>query len=872
MPQGKKIVTRKKTVSRRKNQTPPGNPFMLDVVCAIALMIALFTGMGVHNYYQSTGETAEFFGIIGGAVVQGLVYLFGRTALVFPLFLAIWGVHLLLAKRVWNRRVTGIFLLALCVPVFYSLYRVPRGLTVWEAAGYGMGGGYVGAAFTILLTTFVGQIGSTIVLLVVLFIGAALIIQRPVSALAAAAWGCIRQGWSYLYGLFSRVAYYEEDEPEKAEPISLSESKPKEDAEPKAEKRKKGKRTTLSAVDVNLPEPEAGYLSALEMIEQREGGPYIANYPEEKPVVKPRPVLYSADEETPVSGEQPVPVQDGLYVGDKDGDNSIRPQRTEKDEPRPGFLPGEKEPAGKFFDRNTPVIPAEDVTPGWLPENVDLYEAPPGTAVPAEPEPIPYQKPSLMLLAHDAKNKAVDRNTIRENSRLLEQTLAEFGIRVKVEEVVCGPAVTRYEMSLAPGTKVSKIVGLSDDLQMRMAASGIRIEAPIPGKSAVGIELPNRDIRSVGLYDILASESFAHMNSPLAFALGEDITGRAICSRLKDMPHLLIAGSTGSGKSVCINCIIMSILFNADPEEVKLVMVDPKMVELTVYNNLPHLMTPVVTDPKKASQILKWMTVEMEKRYKKFAGAGVRDINRYREVTGEAMPYIVIIIDELADLMMVAPGEVEDSICRLAQMARAAGMHLIVATQRPSVDVVTGIIKANIPSRIAFAVSSQTDSRTILDMGGAEKLLGKGDMLFFPVGASKPQRVQGAFVSDDEIEKTVTFITQQNQNKVQYNEELENLPALENEKNGGGNNGFDEEMFLEAVRLFVETKRASASLLQRRLHIGFVRATDLMELMEKRGVISPVDEKNPRNSRKVLVTEDYIRQLEYAKQSAGESN
>ena len=389
-------------------------------------------------------------------------------------------------------------------------------------------------------------------------------------------------------------------------------------------------------------------------------------------------------------------------------------------------------------------------------------------------------------------------------------------------------------------------------LALAMAAASVRIEAPIPGKSAVGIEVPNNKILRVGLRNLLSSPVFDSMGTPLAYALGEDITGNAVVARLNDMPHLLIAGSTGSGKSVCLNCIIMSLLYNSTPDDLRLVFIDPKMVELTVYNGIPHLLTPVVTDPKKAAAVLRWMVNEMEKRYRIFAEKGVRDIQRYNQSSDEKLPYIVIVIDELADLMMVSPVDVEDAICRLAQMARAAGMHMIVATQRPSVDVVTGVIKANIPSRIAFAVSSQADSRTILDGAGAEKLLGKGDMLFFPVGAAKPYRIQGAFVSDQDIEKTVEFIKEQAQNEeISENKELEiTLQEMENDPG--------DELFWEAVDLFVESQKASVSLLQRRLRIGYARAARLVDMMEDRGIVSELDN---TKKREVLIDQNQLEKL-----------
>ncbi len=465
-----------------------------------------------------------------------------------------------------------------------------------------------------------------------------------------------------------------------------------------------------------------------------------------------------------------------------------------------------------------------------------------------------YHIPPLDILSDVSSERTIDKKNIEESIAVLEDTFSSFGVKVKVNQVSCGPAVTRYELSPGAGVKISKIISLTDDLQLNLAAPGIRIEAPIPGKSAVGIEVPNRKILSVGLRRLLSSAVFSRLNTPLAFALGEDISGNTIAARLNDMPHLLIAGSTGSGKSVCLNCIIMSLIYNSFPDELKLVFIDPKMVELTVYNGIPHLMTPVVTDPKKASVVLKWMATEMEKRYQKFADIGVRDIQRYNQESQEKMPYIVIIIDELADLMMVAPVEVEDSICRLAQMARAAGMHLIVATQRPSVDVVTGTIKANIPSRIAFAVSSNADSRTILDTSGAEKLLGKGDMLFLPVGAAKPFRVQGAYVSDQDIEKTVDYIREQamNSNETEIIEDLElSLEQVDDD--------YGDDLFWDAVNVFVDSRKASVSLLQRRLRIGYARAARLVDLMEDRGIVSELDN-NKR--REILINREQLEMLQ----------
>lgn len=476
-------------------------------------------------------------------------------------------------------------------------------------------------------------------------------------------------------------------------------------------------------------------------------------------------------------------------------------------------------------------------------------------AAPAEPAEKPYVFPPISLLGRDPGNSSGSGILEQQkNGRKLEMTLKSFGVEARVINVSAGPTVTRYEVSPSQGVKVSKIVNLADDIALNLAASGIRIEAPIPGKAAVGIEVPNKETKSVYLRTVLESDAFRKHPSKLAFALGEDITGNPIVTDIAKMPHLLIAGATGSGKSVCINTLITSILYKADPKEVKLLLVDPKVVELSVYNGIPHLLIPVVTDPKKASAALNWAVREMLERYNDFAACGVRDIkgfNAMKEEKGEPeakMPQIVIIIDELADLMMAAPGEVEDSICRLAQMARAAGMHLIIATQRPSVDVITGVIKANIPSRLAFAVSSGIDSRTILDMVGAEKLLGKGDMLFYPSGQAKPSRIQGAFVTDKEVEQIVDFLRKSS--RPGYTQEMvDQITAVA--KTASGLSEETDEFFEQAVDLILEKEKASVSMLQRQFRIGYNRAARLMDELERRGLVGPEEGSKPR---KVLIT------------------
>ncbi|WP_335870774.1 FtsK/SpoIIIE family DNA translocase [Bacillus sp. 2205SS5-2] len=480
--------------------------------------------------------------------------------------------------------------------------------------------------------------------------------------------------------------------------------------------------------------------------------------------------------------------------------------------------------------------------------NQEAVEIPPITFT--EVENKDYKLPPITLLNRPKQaDQSTEYRLIHANAAKLERTFQSFGVKAKVTQVHLGPAVTKYEVHPDVGVKVSKIVNLSDDLALALAAKDIRIEAPIPGKSAIGIEVPNSEVAMVSLREVIDSHENDRPESKLLIGLGRDITGEAVLAELNKMPHMLVAGATGSGKSVCINGIITSILMRAKPHEVKLMMIDPKMVELNVYNGVPHLLAPVVTDAKKASQALKKVVNEMERRYELFSHTGTRNIEGYNEYINRHnaqneekqphLPYIVVIVDELADLMMVASNDVEDSITRLAQMARAAGIHLIIATQRPSVDVITGVIKANIPSRIAFAVSSQTDSRTILDMGGAEKLLGRGDMLFLPVGASKPVRVQGAFLSDDEVEEIVNFVIEQQ--KAQYQEEM--IPDDVPEETP---NQSEDTLFDEAVQLIAEMQTASVSMLQRRFRIGYTRAARLIDEMEGRGIVGPYEGSKPR--------------------------
>lgn len=617
-------------------------------------------------------------------------------------------------------------------------------------------------------------------------------------------------------------------------------------------KRAKPARTAAAKTRVYIPEDDS---------DLEEGYIPIPRQPRKKPTFfqllqpqKPMDEEEDGEEEVLVSasGKKPLALADEVEPGygpPADEDAAIPVVRDFQDHIDP--LPEEPlvEPDGGA--RQAKPAAAVQKTEGDQPDTGDM-----ALSLEAKKPERPYVLPSLTLLSRPAGNsKASDALDFKANARKLEATMESFGVRAKVLEVVRGPAVTRYEIQPDVGVKVSRIVSLTDDIALALAAKDIRMEAPIPGKSAIGIEVPNTEVSVVTLREVMENGAFQDSPSKLTITLGRDISGQPIVANLAKMPHLLVAGATGSGKSVCINGIITSILYKAKPDEVKLLMVDPKMVELNVYNGIPHLLAPVVTDPRRASLALKKIVVEMEKRYELFSKSGTRNMEGYNAMVTdpsnpnpqEPLPYIVVIVDELADLMMVAAGDVEDAICRLAQMARAAGIHLIIATQRPSVDVITGVIKANIPSRIAFGVSSQVDSRTILDMVGAEKLLGRGDMLFLPVGASKPIRVQGAFLSDQEVEHVVNYC--RNQGQAEYKEDL--VPELD-EQEEEAEDDLDE-LYDQAVQIVVEAKQASVSLLQRRMRVGYTRAARLIDTMEAKGVVGPYEGSKPRE---VLVSQE----------------
>ena len=539
----------------------------------------------------------------------------------------------------------------------------------------------------------------------------------------------------------------------------------------------------------------------------------------------------------------------------------------------------EAEPHQKgLFEAEPPVEPETEPEPKALEEPPKAGdEAKAEEEKPTEPAGESYSFPPLNLLKENKRPAgATSEKELHATAENLVDVLRSFGVETRVLDISRGPTVTRYELQPSAGVKISKITGLADDIALNLATAGVRIEAPIPNKAAVGIEVPNKANAMVGVREIIESPEFQNAKSKLTVAMGRDIAGKAVVADIAKMPHGLIAGSTGSGKSVCINTIIMSLLYRATPDEVKFLMIDPKVVELSIYNGIPHLLVPVVTDPRKAAGALGWAVQEMERRYRLFAENDVRNLEGYNHLADMSddmvrMPQVVIIIDELADLMMTASKDVEDAICRIAQKARAAGMHLIIATQRPSVDVVTGLIKANVPSRIAFAVSSQTDSRTILDIGGAEKLLGKGDMLFCPVGANKPTRVQGCFVSDEEVESVVEFIKSHGDGESAYDnavsDEIEKLAAAQNEKGQKGGDAADGEaldaMIEQAIECVVESGMASTSLLQRRLKLGYARAARIVDQLESLGVVGPYEGSKPR---KVLMTKAQLLERQAGKE------
>lgn len=806
----KKSAGKRRTPAGRKKKQVQTGPSMeseifLWIVLAVSVVL-LISNFGVG-------------GSVGNAISSFFFGLVGLVCYPLPIFLFLGVAFVIANKRNPRayRKMAGFVLLFLAVCLFLQL--VTEG-AVYErdfmayyrvSAEYKTGGGLLGGALSRLLVQAFGTVGTYVITVIAMVISFVLITQKSM-------FDMIKKFSRKMYRRAAeRKAQRQEEQAEK---------------EQQQERRKKRKERTedfLKETEVNEPEQERkrkkeSKASRKKAKEQEVSGDILLD----EPFVPENAFPIHRAEELVQDLEEIVPPPE------EEKETSKKNPRSSKAEIEQGI---------------------HEVS-----EEIALKEAEVKKA---------YEFPPMELLKKGKQTGGDSDAHLRETAGKLQETLHNFGVNVSITNVSCGPTVTRYELQPEQGVKVSKIVGLTDDIKLNLAATDIRIEAPIPGKAAVGIEVPNENNSTVMLRDLLQSEAFSSCKSKLAFAAGKDIAGKPVITDIAKMPHLLIAGATGSGKSVCINTIIISLLYKASPDDVKLIMIDPKVVELSVYNGIPHLFIPVVTDPKKAAGALNWAVAEMTDRYNKFAQYNVRDLKGYNakvesisniedENKPKKLPQIVIIVDELADLMMVAPGEVEDSICRLAQLARAAGIHLIIATQRPSVNVITGLIKANMPSRIAFSVSSGVDSRTILDMNGAEKLLGKGDMLFYPQGYQKPARVQGAFVSDQEVGAVVDFLSKQNPT-AEYDKEIqEKIEAVKETTAAGADTANDRDVyFADAGKFIIEKDKASIGMLQRVFKIGFNRAARIMDQLYEAGVVGDEEGTKPR---KVLMSMEEFEQ------------
>lgn len=792
--------TRRKTKAQKKSA-----PLLkFEIVGLILIFFGIFATIGIIGI--DTGS-------MGYALDGILAYGFGFGRIVVPLALIIAGLKYIMLRKAWP--LTAVWAWgAWAYELFLTLIHlviVPDGAEFMPAS-LRVGGGIAGAVLASALRGLLGQIGA------VLFI----VVAAVVTAL-------LWKKWSI------------------AEPVAIVSNKATEEVSKMSDKAVESLQDASTAIrswqkphifDFQKEEEKEEERNALQQ-EQAAAVSALGEDREAKTAETEDKVPF-----TPVYTDE---VADS-YEADPDYEADYAEQDetddTVQDAPVPTDLAHETDVLQSDMADLKPVEVEKTAA------TADVGTA--GTsAVPKAEGKRPYHLPPMTMLNPGKGQSGGLSDEVRQNARILQETLQSFNIDAKILNASQGPAVTRYELEPAAGVKVSKIVHLADDIALKLAATDIRIEAPIPGKAAVGIEVPNKKLSGVTIRDVLDTDAFKNTVGGVPVSLGKDIAGNPVIADLTKMPHLLVAGSTGSGKSVCINTFIASILFKQRPEDVKLILIDPKVVELSNYNGIPHLLTPVVTDPKKAASVLRWAVREMDDRYKRFALTKTRDISRYNELhPEEAMPFVVIIIDELADLMMVASNDVEESICRLAQKARACGMHLVLATQRPSVDVLTGLIKANVPSRIAFAVSSQIDSRTILDMAGAEKLIGKGDMLFYPMGASKPLRVQGAFISDAEIDKMTEFIKQQG--GPEYDESVQ---KAQSEHSDSEIDFFEDELMMQAIDMVLETGQASASMLQRRFRIGYTRAARMVDTMEAMHIVGP---SNGSKAREILMTPEEV--------------
>ena len=813
----KKSAGKRRTPAGRKKKQVQTGPSMeseifLWIVLAVSVVL-LISNFGVG-------------GSVGNAISSFFFGLVGLVCYPLPIFLFLGVAFVIANKRNPRayRKMAGFVLLFLAVCLFLQL--VTEG-AVYErdfmayyrvSAEYKTGGGLLGGALSRLLVQAFGTVGTYVITVIAMVISFVLITQKSM-------FDMIKKFSRKMYRrAVERKALRQEELKARQE-----EQAEKEQQQERRKKRKERTEDFLKETEVSEPEQEI----------KRKKEPKASRKKAKEQEVSGDILL-----DEPFVPENAFPIHRAEELV-QDLEEIVPPPEEEKE-----------------TSKKNPRSSKAEIEQGIheVSEEIALKEAEVKKA---------YEFPPMELLKKGKQTGGDSDTHLRETAGKLQETLHNFGVNVSITNVSCGPTVTRYELQPEQGVKVSKIVGLTDDIKLNLAATDIRIEAPIPGKAAVGIEVPNENNSTVMLRDLLQSEAFSSCKSKLAFAAGKDIAGKPVITDIAKMPHLLIAGATGSGKSVCINTIIISLLYKASPDDVKLIMIDPKVVELSVYNGIPHLFIPVVTDPKKAAGALNWAVAEMTDRYNKFAQYNVRDLKGYNakvesisniedENKPKKLPQIVIIVDELADLMMVAPGEVEDSICRLAQLARAAGIHLIIATQRPSVNVITGLIKANMPSRIAFSVSSGVDSRTILDMNGAEKLLGKGDMLFYPQGYQKPARVQGAFVSDQEVGAVVDFLSKQNPT-AEYDKEIqEKIEAVKETTAAGADTANDRDVyFADAGKFIIEKDKASIGMLQRVFKIGFNRAARIMDQLYEAGVVGDEEGTKPR---KVLMSMEKFEQ------------
>ena len=819
-------------MAKRGRKKQEKNRVSIDVAVVAMLLASILLAVLI---YAKSGFLGEHLSPALGGVMGSIKYIIPIGTFAIAIYLAYEK------RQILSTKLMQYIIFLVCVATMLSVFQISAGninttkdmKEITEQAYYlgarDIGGGVIGTIVAVPLVKFLGTLGT-----IVLSIGVAIIIFVFLFSIKPT---------EIIYNIVNNMAERKEErkqirKEERANNYKIAKQERREQIQEIQQRRE-----TLK--ERKQREKEEARRRALE-IDEEQLNINLSGLEEELRSGKLKKYNHGEDELTPLGMEKQASAQQNI-------------ETTQEKDMNPNEL-------GNLFKQE--VEQKEEKTK----EILNLEHT-----MTVEEENENYEFPPIEMLAEGQKSSLKGgKKAVADTAARLQKTLYSFGVSAKVENVSVGPAITRYELKPAEGVRVSRIANLADDIALSLAAQSIRIEAPIPGKHAVGIEVPNTENETVRLREIIDSTEFEEHKSKLAFALGKDVAGKVIVSDIAKMPHVMIAGATGSGKSVCINTLITSIIYKAKPSEVKLVMIDPKVVELSVYNGIPHLLIPVVTDPKKAAGSLAWAVQEMENRYAAFAAKGVRDLKGYNEAISREngvgkLPSIVIIIDELADLMMVAKKDVEDAICRLAQKARAAGMHLVIATQRPSVDVITGLIKANIPSRIAFAVSSQVDSRTILDMVGAEKLLGKGDMLFYPAGASKPTRVQGGFISDEEVENIVNFLKANGE--VKYNEDiLESIEkANKTEKDLEQEQAADDDetdpFLMDAIDVVVETKQASTSFIQRRFKVGYARAGRIIDQMEERGVISGYQGSKPRE---VLWTLEKLAELNMSSKSTQE--